>query len=341
MTRSRFAWKPAVSKRGGSAVGRSVLLASAVAFALCLSVPAAGALTHASSVKQVTAAGSYYHYVTNRLRFGKTVAQADAYAFDLNHDGVLDNALGHIFAGLSSMLNFDPAIARSLETGSVVVLNSLRADSLKADSSASWQVYLGQPKPHPVLTGGGSFAIEPGGPTSTKLGGAITHGQFEGGPGEVTLKLSLLSGQPPIDAHIAGARIQARCDPDGCRDGKVGGGIRTAEMNSVIIPALARSLQSFIDASCGPTPSADSCSPSALNILALFDINNDHKVTADELRANSLIRAISQPDLDLFDANGMPGQDGIDDSVSLGMGFTSKCAVFDVAGQRQVPCGRG
>jgi hypothetical protein len=64
-------------------------------------------------------------------------------------------------------------------------------------------------------------------------------------------------------------------------------------------------------------------------ILALFDANGDHMVTGEELRQNSLLQAVFSPDLDLLDANGNPGQDGIRESVSLGFGFTSNHAIFE------------
>src|SRR5205823_3409001 len=40
-----------------------------------------------------------------------------------------------------------------------VILLSLRADSPWRDPSASWRVYLGEPEPEPVLTGGGTFTV--------------------------------------------------------------------------------------------------------------------------------------------------------------------------------------
>ena len=80
--------------------------------------------------------------------------------------------------------------------------------------------------------------------------------------------------------------------------------------------------------------SPDTCGAGASNILSLFDVNHDYRITADELRANNLINAVLQADLDLFGANGSPGHDGVKDAVSLGLGFTAKSAIFDVAAER-------
>jgi hypothetical protein len=271
----------------------------------------------------------YHHYVTDSLKVGRTVAEADGYGFDLNNDKnhVTDNALGHLFGGLSNLLDVDTNLAASIQAGDTVVLDSLRADRLRNDPIASWQVDLGEPHPNPVLTGGGDFTVDPTAPTSSKLDGSITRGQFTGGPGTLPLRLGLAAGQPPIELHLAGARIQATCDATGCTDGKLGGGIPETEVDGLVVPAIASIFQADVDASC-TTSSPDSCTPSGAQILNLFDADHDGRITADEVRANALIHAILQPDLDLFKANGSPGHDGTNESLSVGLGFTAKNADF-------------
>jgi hypothetical protein len=264
-----------------------------------------------------------HQYVTDTLKLGSSVSEADGYALDLDGNGSTDNALGRFLIALSP----DQSIAASIQGGSTVILHSLQADSLRNDRSASWHVYLGKPRPNPVLSGGGRFTIDRAAPAGTDLAGSIVRGQFTGGPGVVYLRLGLVPGRPPIQIQLVGARIQADCTALGCANGKIGGGLPAAEVNSVIIPALAEMLQQVIDASCtGSTP--DTCTPAAANILALFDTNGDLKITPDELRANSLIAAVLAPDVDLLKANGRPGHDGVADSLSLGLGFTAKTAVF-------------
>jgi hypothetical protein len=44
-------------------------------------------------------------------------------------------------------------------------------------------------------------------------------------------------------------------------------------------------------------------------------------ITSEELRENSLTQAVLAPDLDLVNANGRPGQDGVKDALSVGLGF--------------------
>jgi hypothetical protein len=63
-------------------------------------------------------------------------------------------------------------------------------------------------------------------------------------------------------------------------------------------------------------------------ILDLFDADHDGEVTADELRANFVFAAVFFPDLDLLLGDGRPGQDGVNESISLGLGFTTRYATF-------------
>ncbi|MEP7024599.1 MAG: hypothetical protein ABJB47_12530 [Actinomycetota bacterium] len=99
--------------------------------------------------------------MTDTLKIGSSVSQADSYAFDLNGDGRTDDALGHVLAGIFSVVSTDTSIASSLRSGDTVILHSLHARSLDADRKASWHVYVGTARPHPVLSGGGRFAIDP------------------------------------------------------------------------------------------------------------------------------------------------------------------------------------
>jgi hypothetical protein len=300
-----------------AALRRSVLVGLALALTLAVSSPA-------NAVEEVD-----HHYVTDTLRIGSTAAEARGYAFDLNNDPnhIPDNALGGFLATIANALSVDGAIASSIQAGDTVILHSLLAHSLSADPLAWWRVYLGTPTPNPVLTGGGMFAVDPTAPSGTALRGSITGGRFLGGPGIVPLRLGLVPGDPPVQIQLVGARVQADCTSLGCSNGKIGGGVPRAQVDSSIIPALARAMQAVIDASCTiSTP--DSCSATARNLLALFDSNADFRITADELRANFLIAALLAPDVDLLKANGRPGNDGVNDSLSLGLGFTAKEAVF-------------
>jgi hypothetical protein len=178
-----------------------------------------------------------------------------------------------------------------------------------------------------VLTGGGSFVVDPAAPASTVLRGAMTIGEFTGGPGTVPVRLGLVPGQPPVELQLAAARIQADCNAVGCAHGKLGGAVAASEVDAAFVPALAAAMQAVVDASCSMA-SPDACSSHASLLLDLFDADDDFTITGDELRASPIITAVLAPDLDLTTADGSPGHDGVKESVSLGLGFTAKSAGF-------------
>jgi hypothetical protein len=70
----------------------------------------------------------------------------------------------------------------------------------------------------------------------------------------------------------------------------------------------------------------------ATPILQAFDSNKDNVITVEELEKNPVLMIAVSPDLDLLDASNTfnPGQDGVKDSYSIGLGFTCVPAGFSV-----------
>ena len=279
-----------------------------------------------SSVPQASAATRSYRYVTDSLRIGSTAFEASTFAFDLDGDKRKDNVMGQALVLLP--IGLDEAMADALLEGDIVVLHTLRADSLKDDVRASWQVHLGIPQPDPVLTGGGTFSIDPSATPGTRQVGAVSDGRFVGRGGIIVLRLGVAEGLPPVEVSLHGARVRADCLRRSCQ-GKLGGGITAAEFDDEVVPAIAAQMQTVVetDPDCEP-PLPESCDGIPRMLLDLFDANHDGELTADELRANLLFTVVFSPDLDLLLADGRPGQDGIRESISVGLGFTARYATF-------------
>ena len=55
----------------------------------------------------------------------------------------------------------------------------------------------------------------------------------------------------------------------------------------------------------------------------MFDANQDGVITEEELRGNAIIQSLLAPDLDLLEDDGVP------ESISLGVGFACVGATFD------------
>jgi hypothetical protein len=135
----------------------------------------------------------------------------------------------------------------------------------------------------------------------------------------------------------------------------LGGAITNEELNTSVIPGIQTLMNNSIkdDGPDGLHPTAcnasgDTC-PNAMNgdttscdvdrkicvsstsktVLNLFDGDKDHVITEAEIKDNTLIKALLAPDVDLLDGTTFkPLTDGVKDSLSVGIGFTCKNAVF-------------
>jgi len=110
----------------------------------------------------------------------------------------------------------------------------------------------------------------------------------------------------------------------GCTNGKLGGGVTVDEFRSKLLPAIVDGLNGIIKTD--PAMSAP--------ILQFLDSDHNGTISIQELENNPLLMAAISPDLDLLDASGKfnPGQDGVKDSYSAGLGFTCVPATFTAPG---------
>jgi hypothetical protein len=286
--------------------------------------------------------------------------------FGLNIDGDAnnrpDNALGGILSALRQQ-NVDAQVwlTDAIRSGSVLWLHSLQATGLADSQPANWRIYQGLASASPPnFDGHDAFELDPTASTSDVIPGILVGGQFEGGPGTATLPISL-GGGAPVRLHLVGARVRARVSASGCSEGVLGGALTSDELQQHVLPGLQGLMNSEIandgpdglhpvacptDASACPTSlggEATSCdsarnlcvSSTSKTLLNLFDVNKDGNIALDELRDNTLIRALLAPDVDLFDASGAfhPLADGVKDSLSIGVGFTCKPASFTAPGE--------
>ena len=227
------------------------------------------------------------------------------------------------------------------------------------------QVYLGEATPvttpttPPVFTGSGTFQLLTASPRDAKLNGSNIGGRYTGGPANVTIQIALVEGQPPIELHLIGTKIQADVTATTCANGILGGAVTETELNATIIPKIAE----LMNAAVVGCPNTDDtiCSPADRSVLTLFDKNQlnapcpsdpslvcpcggtasspewthggcgpDVNITVDEIMANDLIASLLAPDVDLLDGSGNynPNSDDTKESLSLGLGFTCVGATY-------------
>ena len=295
-------------------------------------------------------AGTDHTYVISELKVPTSANEATQLGLDIDGNGQPDNALGGLLAALAGQADLDlnGTVNDQVVSGGIVLLANLKATALTEATGVGLHVYLGDadsatPTPCPSpdsmpedcglhLLGDGMFDVSMD--YGAKVVGNVVGGSFTGGPGNITIELALAEGAS-VPINLIGARATSGVTESGLTAGKIGGALRDSDVQDELIPAVADLIASLLESSnCTGNP--DECCPAdstGEQVLSFFDDNGDCEVTAEELAANSLISStIGNPDLDLFDEGGEfnPRQDGVKDSLSLGIGFTAVAGDFAV-----------
>ncbi|HUH02527.1 MAG TPA: hypothetical protein VML75_11050 [Kofleriaceae bacterium] len=329
------------------------ILASALAF----STAACGGGGDDDDGNQPDPVGDDNTYVVSKIHMPTTAAQANMFGLNLDGDeqGRPDNALGQILSTLAGQAggSFDlqEAIDEQVNMGDIILLANVQATALTTATAVGTTVYLGDnPGTAPCvdandtvcglhLDGSTTFDVSAASPgrSMATLVGQIVGGKLTGGPGKVTIELSLVQGGEALVVNLVGARVEiGAVTADTLMSGKLGGAITEEALDNDILPALHTILSDTIAEDCTGTaaPCCEADSTGQL-LIDLFDESEpqDCVVTLEELKNNSLIASLLAPDVDLFDGdpaddNFSPRTDGVKDSLSLGIGFNAVGGVF-------------
>jgi hypothetical protein len=269
----------------------------------------------------MSARATEYGYVTTQLTLPGTQTQVNAYARDIDRDGQRDNGLGQFFATLDQHgLDFQTDLDAAVERGDLLMLHSLRTPSFKKATDATWQVLFAEPSANPDFSGFGSFTVPSTEPRSPRLATRIVKRNVKTAAGTVPLRLDLLGRI--FDLTLEKGKIGATCSPSGCSDGRINGIITAEEVATYLIPELSAHFTPIVQRDCTmPGQPSGGCMADSTGktIFNLFDHNDDLVITELEIQDNSLAPLV--PDLDLVKANGKPGRDGVEDALSVGVGF--------------------
>ncbi len=265
-------------------------------------------------------------FVTNTLTLPLSATQSQELALNIDNDpqGTPDNLLGRIFStflDISPEFELQSTVDQMISTGQVVMLHQVQAADLQNDASAQWSIYHGQrPASPPAFNGSDVFAVDASMPSNSMIPGSITNSHFSGGPGSARVQMVFLGA--PIAVDLIGVHLEADVSVNGCINGRIGGGVSQADFQAIFLPAFAQGLNQTIAAEPGAAFSQ--------TVLAAFDGDHNGTITREELQGNLLLSLATSPDLDLLDASGAfnPNQDGVKDSLSLGLGFTCVPASF-------------
>ncbi len=305
--------------------------------------------------------GANYKFVMDALKMPTTPSQAQSYGLvlDGNEQNRPNNALGQILSTLANSADMDlqSAVDTQVMAGDIIILMNMQATSLTTATGVGNWVFLGSdPSPAPCLSdtdevcgqhldGNGSFGIDSASPQDALISGQLVAGQFTGGPGKVTIQISLVEGSDSaITVDLLGARMKvASVTEDGMTDGVLGGAVTKKDLDEQIMPTLHDILTDTMDRDCtGVATDTDECGceegSTGRMLLDLFDEygatpedDPDCQVTLEELMNNSLISSLLAPDVDLLDCPSEdsdpsecdfnPRKDGVKDCLSLGIGF--------------------
>jgi hypothetical protein len=272
--------------------------------------------------------------VVNALYLPLSSTEAKDYAFDLDHNGTVDNQLGNILAALkSSMGSTSPqtSVDDAMGAGDIIVLFSIYATTMQESASANLWAFLGDSVPYDPKNGpqaGDPFTVSAAGPTDAYFGGKIKGGGgvFGGDSATLTINLPLTAGsnlELTLQAVNMEFDISASCSASSCdfSNGKLGGAITEDDLNNKVLPEVTNLLQDQLTGKCATDTGSCVCESGsgAETIQSMFDTDGDCTVTLAEVQANNIIKAFLKGDVTLKDGS---------KALSLAVGFDAVNAVF-------------
>lgn len=305
----------------------------------------------------VDPAGTDTQFVVDELLLPTTATQANMFGINLDGDdqGRPDNALGSILSTLASQGDTDlqGAVDGQIAEGEIILLANVQATDLTMATGVGMWIYLGDnPSVAPCddendmvcgnhLDGTASFDVSADSPTDALMVGNVLGGQFTGGPGTVTIELSLIEGSS-LSLDLIGAQVEVQqMSATGLMSGKLGGAITEQALDNTVLPALVDIMEdTFADDCPEPRVHPNCCEDGSTGqtLMDLFDEDETCDVTLEELKTNSLISSLLAPDVDLLDCPSpgadpatcefYPRQDEVKDSLSLGIGFSAVPGTF-------------
>jgi hypothetical protein len=264
------------------------------------------------------------------------------YAYDLNGDNKVDNALGGIIGALKAqMVDAQVSVDAALSTGNVVMLvtESSSDATYMNDSCATSVVSTGKNQ----MPNTGAYMID----TTLAQGnftGTLTSAAFDSTTSrmppdvQMILPLPILPGQV-IKVPIHGAHVQYSAMTAGVTAGRLNGGVTKQDIDAVVVPGVAAGFDTQVQMDPG--------SQNSMTILTLFDVGNgnggncvnpdgtmgmpnDMRIATCEVAGSQIIQTLLAPDVQLFQGgayNPNPANTA-KDSLSLGLAFTGVPSSF-------------
>src|ERR1041384_2066088 len=239
-------------------------VAAACAFPLSLAACGGGG---GGDDTQPVPEGSHYGYVISGVSVPTSGQARGQISLDLGSmtssklDGVPDNKLAGLLELVSSAVDVQSMVKKAVDTGSILLLVDFQTNDLANSSNAGFSVKIGATAtPAPCtdlsdtvcghhLDGHGMFTVDSSASTDGYVSGKIVGGAFTGGPGDVTVQLSI-GGATPITLNLLRARIQATISTTGIMNANIGGLLTQSEINKELVPVVQGFVNPLLAQSC-------------------------------------------------------------------------------------------
>jgi hypothetical protein len=315
----------------------SIFVAAACAFPLSLAACGGGG---SSGDTPITPEGAHYGYVVSGLTLPTTEKVKAKVSLDLGGtsssklDGVPDNKLAGALELLAGFTDIQTTVDKAVNMGTILLLVDFQTKDLANSGAAGFGVKIADSvTPAPCtglsdttcrrhLDGNGMFTVAADSPTDAVVPGKIVGGAFTGGPGDVTVQLSL-GGSTPVTLSLLRARIQATISPTGIMDATIGGLLTQSEINMNLVPVITAQANTVLMQNCtGSGPPLCGCTGLGATALIGADMNHDCQLSNDEILAFSGVSLALAPDVCTTDSCAKP------DGVSIGLQVQAVKAAF-------------
>jgi hypothetical protein len=272
-------------------------------------------------------------FLISSFTIAGSVEDAFGLGLDIDGDTFVENEMGIVMGDIAATVDIDPGLvfAEGLARGDIIQLLALAVD---VEGQGTLRGLVGRDRdtdPSDNLSGREPFVVDDSAPTDTPLPVEAGNTGIVAGPGEMSLRLPLAAPFGGVaTARLLGARVDAERQPDGSIAGRLGGAFLATDVDLLLPPLIAIGLNEVVERDCPAGPG--SCDPGSggERMLSLVDADQNGFITDDEVRESLLFStSLFVPDVDLLDAAGNYAQDGIEESLSWGMGFATTGAVFD------------
>src|SRR5262245_43406831 len=196
-------------------------------------------------------------YLMDSIAVPETSNEAVTVALDLDGDGQPDNALGGLLAAMHNSADLPIAAVQmdAVTSGHILQLVGIDASSLDDADSLPVLVSRGidlDGEPGDNASGAQPFALDPLDGADGQLTGVLAAGRLRAGPGTAPIQLAMFGVTPELVAlRGVGARIRAPTVTDGeMTGGRTCGALTDEEADSLLIPAMARAVDSIVQRDC-------------------------------------------------------------------------------------------